>query len=78
MTEARDELLHLIDALPEEKVESLLANARALSITHEPRADRAWPPAFFSSMEHAAGRIDNPSWIEDFVAESAFGADFRG
>jgi hypothetical protein len=78
MTEAREELIHLIDGLPEEKVSTLLATARALS-TPRAQADRRWPPAFFGSIKHAAdGRTDTASRVDEFLAESGFGQDFRG
>jgi len=78
MTKAREELIHLIDELPEEKVSTLLATARALS-TSTVRADRPWPPAFFGSIKHAAnGRTDNARRVDDLLAESGFGQDFRG
>ena len=78
MTEAREELIQLIDELPEEKVSTLLATARALS-TPKTHRDRPWPPAFFGSIKHAAdGRTDTASRVDEFLAESGFGQDFRG
>lgn len=78
MTEAREELIHLIDELPEDKVSTLLATARALS-TPKVRGDRPWPPAFFGSIKHASNnRTDNASRVDKFLAESGFGEDFRG
>ena len=77
MSEARDELIHLIDGLPEEKVSTLLATARALS-TPRIQGERSWPPAFFGSIKHAAdGRTDTASRVDEFLAESGFGQDFR-
>lgn len=77
MTEARDELIHLIDGLPEDKVGTLLATARALS-TPNPQNDRPWPPAFFGSIESASnGRTDNAARLDEFLEESGFGQDFR-
>ncbi|MBU1802092.1 hypothetical protein [Nocardioides sp.] len=78
MTEAREELIHLIDGLPEEKVSALLTTARALSM---PKAygERSWPPAFFASIKHAAdGRTDTARCVDEFLAESGFGQDLRG
>ena len=78
MTEAREELIHLIDGLPDEKVSTLLATARALSAPETP-GGRPWPPAFFGSIKHAAdGRTDTASRVDEFLAESGFGQDFRG
>ncbi|MEA5053809.1 MAG: hypothetical protein VB093_10255, partial [Propionicimonas sp.] len=63
--------------LPEEKVGTLLATARALS-TPRPRGGRPWPPAFFGSIEHASnGRTDNAARVDEFLAESGFSQDFR-
>ncbi len=77
MAEAREELIHLIDELPDEKVSTLLATARALSTPKAP-GDRAWPPAFFGSIKHAAnGRTDNANRVDEVLAESGFGQDFR-
>lgn len=78
MTEAREELIHLIDGLPEEKVSTLLATARALSAP-KAQGERSWPPAFFASIKHAAdGRTDTARRVDDFLAGSGFGQDFRG
>lgn len=78
MSEAREELIDLIDGLPDEKVGTLLATARALSAP-EGRPDQAWPPAFFGSIKHASNdRTDNSSRVDEFLAESGFGGDFRG
>ena len=78
MSEARTELIHLIEGLPEEKVGTLLSTARALS-TPAPSAKRPWPPAFFGSIKHAAnGRRDNASRVDELLHESGFGEDFRG
>lgn len=78
MTEAREELIYLIGGLPEEKVSTLLATARALSVP-EAAGERSWPPAFFGSVKHAAdARTDTASRVDDFLAESGFGQDFRG
>lgn len=77
MTEARDELIQLIDGLPDEKVGTLLTTARALSAPAR-QNDRPWPPAFFGSIEHAANsRPDNAARVDEFLAESGFGQDFR-
>lgn len=78
MTEAREELIHLIEDLPEDKVGTLLATARALSTP--PRANgRTWPPAFFASIKHASnGRSDNAGRVDEVLAETGFGEDFRG
>ncbi len=78
MTEAREELIDLIDGLPEEKVSTLLATARALS-TPQPQGERPWPPRFFGSIKDAAnGRTDTARRVDEFLTGSGFGQDFRG
>lgn len=78
MTEAREELIDLIDGLPEEKVSTLLATARALSAPPA-EGERTWPPEFFGSIKNAAdGRTDTASRVDDFLTEAGFGQDFRG
>lgn len=78
MSEAREELIQLIEELPEAELKTLLSTARAL----DPRkagGDRPWPPAFFGSITHAAnGRTDNASRVDELLAEAGFGQDFRG
>jgi hypothetical protein len=78
MSEAREELIHIIGELPEEKVSTLLATARALD-ARKSEDHRPWPPAFFGSIKHAAnGRTDNASRVDEVLAESGFGQDYRG
>lgn len=78
MSELREELIHLIAELPEAEVSTLLSTARALD-SRKARGDRPWPPAFFGSIEHAVnGRTDNASRVDELLAETGFGQDFRG
>ncbi len=78
MSEVREELIHLIGELPEEKVSTLLATARALD-ARKSQDHHQWPPAFFGSIRHAVnGRTDNASRVDEVLAESGFGQDFRG
>lgn len=80
MSEVRDQLIHLIGELPEEKVSTLLATATARALdARKPENHRAWPPAFFGSIQHAVNdRTDNASRVDEILAESGFGQDFRG
>lgn len=78
MSEAREELIHLISELPEAEVSTLLSTARALD-SRQPVGERPWPPAFFGSIKHAAnGRTDNASRVDELLAEAGFGEDSRG
>ncbi|HQY99483.1 MAG TPA: hypothetical protein PKV13_07720 [Propionicimonas sp.] len=77
MSEAREELIRLIDELSDELVSTPLTSARALS-TPDPEKGRPWPPAFFGSIERAAnGHTDNASRVDEYLAESGFGQDSR-
>lgn len=78
MSEAREELIHLIEELPDAEVSTLLSTARALD-SRKTQDDRSWPPAFFGSIARAANeRTDNASRVDELLAEAGFGQDFRG
>ena len=78
MSEAREELIHLIGELSEAEVNTLLSTARALDL-RKVRSESAWPPAFFGSIKHAANRrTDNARCVDDVLAETGFGQDYRG
>ena len=78
MSEAREELIHLIGELSEAEVNTLLSTARALDL-RKVRSESSWPPAFFGSIKHAAnGRTDNARCVDDVLAETGFGQDYRG
>ena len=78
MSEAREELIHLIEELPDAEVSALLSTTRALD-SRKSGGNRSWPPAFFGSIKHAAsGRTDDASRVDELLAEAGFGQDFRG
>ncbi len=72
MSEARDELHHLIDALPEEQIEQVLTDVRRRT---EPRVT---PPASAFAWIGAGvannGRTDNAIRVDELLAEG-FGRD---
>lgn len=70
MTANRDELIHLIEGLPEDQVEVLLADARRLSTKKQ---SGEWPPKFFAIGESTDGRTDNARRADEVLA-SGFGA----
>ncbi len=70
MTADRDELLHLIEGLPDDQVEVVLADVRRLA-TATPRGQ--WPPRFFGVGESNDGRTDNARRVDEILAEG-FGA----
>lgn len=70
MTANRDELIHLIEGMPDDQVDALLADARSLS-SATPRGE--WPPRFFGIGESRDGRTDNALRIDEILAEG-FGA----
>jgi hypothetical protein len=78
MTVLREELLQLIEQLPDDEVPAVLAVARSRA-ARPAVSDRPWPPAFFGSIKHAkSGRTDIARNVDDYLAESGFGRDFRG
>ena len=70
MTANRDELIHLIEGLPDDQVDALLADARRLSLATPPGE---WPPRFFGIGESKDGRTDNARRVDEILAEG-FGA----
>lgn len=62
----RDELIHLIQGLPEDQVEVVLADVRRLS-ADKPRGE--WPPRFFGIGESRNGRSDNARRADELLAE---------
>lgn len=71
MTENRDELHHLIDSLPEEQVESVLADVRRRTTPRRVPSDKAFA---WIGAGHAKGGITdlstNPKYLEGFGRDS--------
>lgn len=70
MTANREELRHLIDALPDDQVDAVLSDVRRLT-SESPRGD--WPPRFFGIGESNDGRTDNARRVDEILAQG-FGA----
>lgn len=70
MTANREELLHLIEGLPDDQVEVVLADVRRLT-TKNPVGE--WPPRFVGIGESKDGRSDNARGVDEILAEG-FGA----
>ncbi len=66
MSANRDELIHLIEGLPDDQVEVVLADVRRLA--SEPR-QRDWPPAFFGAGVAKDGRTDIARNVDEYLAE---------
>ena len=71
MTANRDELIHLINDLPDDQVEVLLRDARRLS---EPSPRRAWPPRFVGMITDGPVDGSTPEYIDSVLARG-FGTD---
>ena len=70
MDASRDELIRLIEALPDDQVDALLADARRLTAA---KPEITWPPAFFGAGVSRDGRTDIARNIDKYLAEG-FGA----
>lgn len=70
MTASRDELIHLIEHLADDQVETVLADVRRLT-TDTARGE--WPPLFFGIGESNDGRTDNARRVDEILVEG-FGA----
>lgn len=68
--QAEDELIHLIEALPDDQVEVLLEDARRLTAA---KPIGTWPPAFFGAGVSKDGGTDVACNIDEYLAEG-FGA----
>ncbi|WP_206051731.1 hypothetical protein [Nocardioides ferulae] len=66
MTANRDELIHLIEGLPDDQVEVVLADVRRLA-SERPRGE--WPPAFFGAGVAKDGRTDIARNVDEYLAE---------
>lgn len=66
VTANRDELIHLIEGLPENQVEVVLADVRRLT-ADKPRSQ--WPPAFFGAGVSRDGHTDIARDADKYLAE---------
>ena len=71
MTANREELIHLIEGLPDDQVEVLLADARRLT-AEKPRG--AWPPKFVGMIKDGPAKGSSPEYI-DAVLSRGFGSE---
>jgi hypothetical protein len=72
MTENRDELHHLIDSLPEEQVELVLADVRRRAKPRRAPSEKAF--AWIGAGPANNGRTDNAQRVDELLAEG-FGRD---
>lgn len=72
MSEHRDELHHLIDSLPEEQVEQVLADVRRRAQPRGIPSDKAF--AWIGAGPANNGRTDNANRVDELLAEG-FGRD---
>jgi len=77
MAEAREELVHLVQQLPDDQVHALLADARR-RFSSGPKAASTWPSAFFGSIKRDDLPKDLARNYRRHLAELGFGEDFRG
>jgi hypothetical protein len=66
VTANRDELIHLIEGLPDDQVEVVLADVRRLA-SERPQGD--WPPAFFGAGVSKEGKTDIARNVDSYLAE---------
>ena len=66
VTANREELIHLIEGLPEDQVEVVLADVRRLTTV---KSRGQWPPAFFGAGVSRDGRTDVARNVDKYLAE---------
>lgn len=72
VTANRDELINLVEGLPDDQVEVLLADARRLVTRDEPKA--SWPPKFVGMIKDGPTNGSSPEHI-DAVLSRGFGSE---
>jgi hypothetical protein len=73
MTANRDELLHLIEGLPDDQVDVLLADVRRLAVAGH---RGTWPPAFVGMIKDGPANGSTPEYIDSVLAQG-FGSERR-
>lgn len=73
MTANRDELIHLIEGMPDDQVDALLADARRFAVAV---ARGAWPPALVGMIKNGPPDGSSPEYL-DQVSAQGFGSERR-
>lgn len=71
VTASRDELIHLIESMPEDQVETLLADARRLTAA---KRRATWPPSFVGMIKDGPANGSTPEYIDGALAQG-FGSE---
>ena len=71
VTANRDELIHLIEGMPDDQVDVLLADARRLS-SSKPKG--TWPPKFAGMIKNGPDNGSSPEYV-DSVLSRGFGSE---
>lgn len=71
VTANRDELIHLIEGMPDDQVDMLLADARRLS-SSKPKG--AWPPKFAGMITDGPDNGSTPEYVDSVLARG-FGSE---
>jgi hypothetical protein len=71
MTAKRDELIHLIEGMPDDQVDVLLADARRLA-GDKPKG--TWPPTFVGMIKDGPKDGSSPDYI-DAALSRGFGSE---
>lgn len=71
MTASRDELIDLIEGMPDDQVDALLADARRLASV---RPKGTWPPKFVGMIKDGPKDGSSPGYI-DATLSRGFGSE---
>lgn len=71
MTASRDELIHLVEGMPDDQVDVLLADARRLAGR---KSKGTWPPRFVGMIKEGPKNGSSPEYI-DAVLSRGFGIE---
>lgn len=71
VTANRDELIHLIEGLPDDQVEAVLADVRQ-RVAEKPKG--TWPPKFVGMIKDGPANGSSPEYV-DAVLSRGFGSE---
>lgn len=71
VTQSRDELINLIEGMPDDQVDLLLADARRLA---SPTPGGRWPPRFAGMVKSGPRTGSSPDYIDAVLAQG-FGSE---
>lgn len=70
MTASRDELIHLIEGMPDDQVDALLADAKRMTGS---KRQGTWPPRFVGMIKDGPANGSSPEYLDAALARGSGG-----